>query len=125
MAAGATRRLEELELGGEAVEIAVDGEGVSVTGRVPDEATREKIVLAAGNIAGIARVDDRLEVDAPALKASFYSVKPGDTLSGIARTFYGDASRYPVIFEANRPMLSDPNRIFPGQVLRIPPPEEN
>jgi len=117
------RRLNELELGSDEIKVEVDEDGVCVSGSVPDEETREKIVLAAGNIAGVATVDDQLEVEQPALKASFYSVKPGDTLSGIAKTFYGDASRYPVIFEANRPMLSDPNRIFPGQVLRIPPPE--
>jgi nucleoid-associated protein YgaU len=117
------RRLKELNLGSAEIKVVVDGEGVHVSGSVPDEETREKVVLAAGNIAGVARVDDNLEVDRPALKASFYSVKPGDSLSKIAKTFYGDASRYPVIFEANRPMLESPDRIFPGQMLRIPPPE--
>ena len=53
-----------------------------------------------------------------------YTVKKGDTLSGIAKTVYGKASKYPVIFEANRPMLSDPDKIYPGQVLRIPPLED-
>ena len=51
-------------------------------------------------------------------------MKKGDTLSGIAKTVYGKASKYPVIFEANRPMLSDPDKIYPGQVLRIPPLED-
>ncbi len=49
-----------------------------------------------------------------------YTVKSGDTLSGIAKSVYGDASKYMKIFEANKPMLSDPNKIYPGQVLRIP-----
>ena len=50
-----------------------------------------------------------------------YEVKSGDTLSKIAREFYGDAMKYPAIFEANKPLLSDPDKIYPGQVLRIPP----
>lgn len=53
-----------------------------------------------------------------------YTVKKGDTLSAIAKAAYGKASRYPLIFEANRPMLSDPDKIYPGQVLRIPPIED-
>ena len=44
----------------------------------------------------------------------------GDTLSKIAKEMYGDANKYPVIFEANKPMLKDPDKIYPGQVLRIP-----
>jgi nucleoid-associated protein YgaU len=47
-------------------------------------------------------------------------VKSGDTLSAIAKQFYGDAGRYSAIFEANKPMLKDPDEIYPGQVLRIP-----
>jgi nucleoid-associated protein YgaU len=53
-------------------------------------------------------------------EAVFYTVKSGDTLSKIASEHYGSASKYPTIFEANRPMLSDPDKIYPGQVLRIP-----
>ncbi|HEX7719895.1 MAG TPA: LysM peptidoglycan-binding domain-containing protein, partial [Woeseiaceae bacterium] len=55
-------------------------------------------------------------------ESNFYTVKSGDTLSKIAREVYGNASKYPVIFEANKPMLSNPDRIYPGQVLRIPKP---
>jgi nucleoid-associated protein YgaU len=60
-------------------------------------------------------------VDAPEPEARFYTVAKGDTLSKIAKAEYGDANAYPAIFEANRPMLSHPDRIYPGQVLRIPP----
>ena len=73
------------------------------------------------------RRDDRLEVVAPKAEAPaekpavFYTVKSGDTLSKIAKEQYGDAQKYPAIFEANKPMLSDPNKIYPGQLLRIPP----
>jgi nucleoid-associated protein YgaU len=50
-----------------------------------------------------------------------HTVVKGDTLSKIAKAQYGDAMKDPVIFEANRPMIEDPDKIYPGQVLRIPP----
>jgi nucleoid-associated protein YgaU len=50
-----------------------------------------------------------------------YEVKPGDTLSKIAKTEYGNANAYMVIFEANKDILKDPNLIHPGQKLKIPP----
>ena len=57
---------------------------------------------------------------APEAEADFYTVKAGDSLSKIAKEYYGDAMKYPAIFEANKPMLKDPDKIYPGQVLRIP-----
>ena len=66
------------------------------------------------------QVDDRLQVAQPAPEARFYTVKRGDTLSKIAQAQYGDANQYPRIFEANRPLLRDPDEIYPGQTLRIP-----
>jgi nucleoid-associated protein YgaU len=77
-------------------------------------------VLAVGNVEGIARVDDRLEVTTPQPEARYYTVAKGDTLSKIAQQHYGDANAYPKIFEANEPMLKHPDKIYPGQVLRIP-----
>ena len=50
----------------------------------------------------------------------FHTVKKGENLSAIAKHYLGDAGRYREIFEANRPMLSDPDKIYPGQSLRIP-----
>ena len=50
-----------------------------------------------------------------------YTVVKGDTLGKIAKEFYGNAAKYPLIFEANKPMLSHPDKIYPGQMLRIPP----
>jgi nucleoid-associated protein YgaU len=97
-----------------------DGQA-TIKGTVPDQSTRERVVLAVGNVAGVARVDDRMEVSAPAPEAVMYTVVSGDSLSKIAKAHYGDASKYPVIFEANQPLLKDPNKIYPGQVLRIPP----
>jgi len=93
----------------------------SVFGVAPDQATREKIVLCCGNVAGVGAVKDMMTVDQSAPEATYYTVVSGDTLSKISKTNYGDPNKYMVIFEANKPMLSDPNKIYPGQVLRIPP----
>ena len=121
------------------ISVAVNGEVATLKGCAPDQATLEKIVLCAGNQHGIGRVDCQITVAAPAASAAapaagqaaaapsaqapstFYTVKSGDTLSKIAKECYGNASRYTVIFEANKPMLSDPDKIYPGQSLRIPP----
>jgi len=92
----------------------------TVSGTIASAADREKIILALGNTRGVAEVDDQLTVEGEAPEPVFYTVQSGDTLSGIAKTQYGNAMKYPAIFEANRPLLSDPNRIYPGQVLRIP-----
>ncbi len=92
----------------------------TLSGVVPSQDVREKIVLVVGNTAGVAEVDDQLEVKGPP-PAVMYTVAKGDSLSKIAKEHYGDPMKYPVIFEANRPMLSHPDKIYPGQVLRIPP----
>jgi nucleoid-associated protein YgaU len=105
------------------LEVAFDGatQSVTVSGVAPDQATKEKIVLCCGNVTGVAHVDDQLTVDTPADESQYYTVVSGDTLSKIAKKYYGNANAYNAIFEANRPMLSSPDRIYPGQVLRIPP----
>ncbi|MCP4147088.1 MAG: peptidoglycan-binding protein LysM [bacterium] len=100
-------------------------EGVAtVSGSVKSQADREKVILALGNIGGVSKVEDSLEVlqaEAEAVApAEFYTVKPGDTLGKVAKEYYGNAMKYMDIFEANKPMLSDPNKIYVGQVLRIP-----
>ena len=94
---------------------------VSVFGVAPDQATREKIVLSAGNVAGVGKVNDMMSVDRSEPAAQYYTVKSGDTLSKISKQHYGDANQYMKIFEANKPMLKDPDKIYPGQNLRIPP----
>jgi len=93
----------------------------SVFGVAPNQATREKIVLCCGNVAGVAAVTDMMTVDKSEPEGTYYTVVSGDTLSKISKTNYGDPNKYMQIFEANKPMLSDPNKIYPGQVLRIPP----
>jgi hypothetical protein len=94
----------------------------SVYGVAPDQETKEKIILCCGNVAGVEHVDDRMSVDQSGSQAKFYVVKSGDTLSKIAKESLGDANQYTKIFEANRPMLKSPDRIYPGQTLRIPAP---
>ena len=94
---------------------------VSVFGVAPDQATREKIVLCCGNVAGVSHVNDMMSVDQSQPEATYYTVVAGDNLSKISKANYGDPNKYLKIFDANKPMLSNPDRIYPGQVLRIPP----
>lgn len=115
------KKIEEAGLEITDLAVTVRGELAVIEGKVASQEAREKAVLVVGNVDGVARVDDRLEVDEPEqAEANFYTVQKGDTLSGIAKAQYGKASKYMVIFEANKPMLSDPDKIYPGQVLRIP-----
>ncbi len=97
---------------------------VTVHGTANSAEQREKIILAVGNVHGVSQVDDRMNLEGDAPDPAFYTVERGDTLSGIAKAQYGNAMKYMVIFEANRPLLDDPDRIYPGQVLRIPPLED-
>jgi nucleoid-associated protein YgaU len=120
-AMGLVKVVEGLGFSVDDLAIRVDDDLAVVSGKVADQGTKEKVVLAVGNTAGIARVDDRLEVELEEPAAQFHTVVSGDTLSGIAKKYYGKAMKYPVIFEANKPMLADPDKIYPGQVLRIPP----
>ena len=109
------------------VKVTVDDEKVILTGEVDTLANKNKIIVTAGNIEGISSIEDHLLVMAPqpvappAPEKQFYTVKKGDYLSKIAKQVYGDARKYPLIFEANKPMLKDPDLIYPGQVLVIPP----
>ena len=106
--------------------IEVDDDAVKIWGEAADLATKEKVILVAGNTKGVASVEDKMsvkevEIIEEAEKAQFHTVESGDTLGKIAKKYYGNAMKYPVIFEANKPMLSHPDKIYPGQVLRIPP----
>ena len=89
-------------------------------GTAATQETREKVVLALGNVEGIAKVNDAMQVASASAASRFYTVQKGDTLSKIAKEQYGDANKYPQIFEANKPMLTHPDKIYPGQKLRIP-----
>ena len=95
-------------------------EQVIVQGATDTNADREKIILALGNVEGVGAVADNITVYNPEPESTFHEVMSGDTLSKIAKRVYGDPMKYNVIFEANKPMLSDPDKIYPGQILRIP-----
>lgn len=112
--------ISKLGFEAEDLNIEVNDDVAIVNGKVASQEVREKIVLAVGNTEGIKQVDDRLVVEKPEPEAQYYTVQRGDTLSAIAKRYFGNAMKYPVIFEANRPMLKDPDKIYPGQVLRIP-----
>jgi nucleoid-associated protein YgaU len=106
----------------DALEVSFDGSSgtVSVGGQAADQATKEKVVLCCGNVHGVTQVNDNMTVAQPADESRYYTVKHGDTLSAISKSQYGNPNEYPKIFEANKPMLGSPDKIYPGQVLRIP-----
>ena len=104
----------------ENLDIDIEGDKVTAYGQAQTQSDKEKLILALGNVEGIASVDDRVSVLVSEPEADMYEVKSGDSLSKIAKQFYGDPMRYPEIFEANKPMLKHPDKIYPGQMLRIP-----
>lgn len=93
---------------------------VTVTGEAPTQAIKEKVTLCCGNVSSVTSVDNQMTVLNPEPEAQYHDVVRGDTLSAIAKKYYCDANKYPVIFEANKPMLTHPDKIYPGQKLRIP-----
>ncbi|BFM09188.1 peptidoglycan-binding protein LysM [Halioxenophilus aromaticivorans] len=128
------RTVGEMNLNIEQFNAEVDGELVTITGTAPNQEAIEKATLACGNQHGIGQVDCQLALAetptsaAPAdakpsdnaQPSQFYTVQSGDTLSKIAKELLGSASRYMAIFEANQPMLENPDKIYVGQTLRIP-----
>lgn len=115
------KHVQEVGLGNPNISATVEGDKVILKGEVSSQEEKEKIILAAGNIAGVASVDDQITVTGPITQAArFVTVEKGDTLSAISKKVYGDANKYNKIFEANKPMLKHPDKIYPGQVLRIP-----
>lgn len=137
------KELDSHKLGTDKVEVSVQGDKAVLKGVVADQSIFEKAIIAVGNTLGVSKVeagelkvvapDSGLNLDkvdmtelvkasTPAKQPTFYTVKKGDNLSKIAAAHYGKgkASKYTVIFEANKPMLTHPDKIYPGQVLRIP-----
>jgi len=109
------------------IQVTVNDDKVILTGTIDTLENKNKVIVTAGNVEGIASVDDMITVlqvpqsTPPAPEKQFYTVKKGDYLSKIAKEVYGNANKYNIIFEANRPMLKNPDLIYPGQVLVIPP----
>lgn len=115
------KEVEDYGLNTDGVDIHVDDEGVvTVKGQAVSQEMKEKIILAVGNVEGVGGVKDEAQTAMEGRESRFHTVKSGDTLSAISKTYYGTWKLYPEIFEANKPMLSDPDKIYPGQVLRIP-----
>ncbi len=109
------------------MQIPIDGlnvvyrnETATISGTADTQPIAEKAVLTVGNVNGVSRVNNLINVVNTAPEADYYTVQKGDWLSKIAKAHYGDAQKYKEIFEANKPMLSDPDKIYPGQVLRMP-----
>ncbi|MCF7699647.1 peptidoglycan-binding protein LysM [Loktanella sp. M215] len=115
------KEVKDLGLDAQDVDIKVKGDKVTMTskGKALTPEAREKLILAVGNVDGVASVEDAVET-AGGAEPVFYTVKKGDTLSEIAQATLGKASKYQAIFEANKPMLTHPDKIYPGQMLRIP-----
>lgn len=107
--------VEELGLDASGLDISVDGDKVVVDGNAVDQETKEKIILAMGNVEGVAAVEDNAGGG-----GTYHTVEKGDTLWAIASKTMGSGAKYTEIFEANKPMLKHPDKIYPGQVLRIP-----
>lgn len=146
-------QVRKYKLGKGDVKVEHSGDTAKISGTATSQAEKEKMILAVGNVDGIAKVEDEIIIidpsdSAPAQPparnpgaaapaatravaaaataasegpAQFYTVVKGDTLSKISKQFYGSAQKYNRIFEANRPLLKHPDKIYPGQVLRIPP----
>lgn len=111
---------QNVQISGLSVHYNNDTDTVTLTGNAKTQADRERARLAVGNVQYVATVVDDLTVETTAPESRFYTVKSGDTLSKIAKEMYGNANDYMKIFDANKPMLSDPDKIYVGQVLRIP-----
>lgn len=115
--------IKQVGLGRPNVQLSLEGNKVIASGEVTSQEEKEKILLALGNIKGISEVEDHMTLPATASTTTaprFVTVKTGDTLSAISQRVYGDPNKYQKIFEANKPLLSSPDKIYPGQVLRIP-----
>ena len=136
------KELDSFDLGTQNVEVSVEGDKCVLKGVVADQSVFEKAVVAVGNTLGITKVEaaelkvapesglklekidltELLKTSTPASAPTLYTVKKGDNLWKIAEAHYGKGkgTKHTVIFDANRPMLSHPDKIYPGQVLRIP-----
>jgi len=106
--------------------VALDDEICTITGNCDSIEAKEKTVLMAGNMKGVGSVNgDGLTAPEPvaevaAASTEYYVIESGDTLWGIAAKFLGNGSKYPEIFDANREVIEDPDKIFVGQKIRIP-----
>ena len=102
------------------LKVAFNDGVVKISGKANNPEAVEKAMLMAGNVRGVTKVETEIEAPEQKGEVEFYTIVSGDTLSGIAKRYYGNAMDYPKIFEANREVIKDPDKIFVGQVIRIP-----
>jgi nucleoid-associated protein YgaU len=103
------------------LKVVFDDGVVTLSGSCDTQETKEKAILLAGNLKGVEKVNEAGLTAPPAVEPfEFYTIKRGDSLSKIAKFYYGDAMKYPVLFEANREIIKNPDLIYPGQVVRVP-----
>ena len=115
------KELDNLDIGADGVDVEVEGDKVVLKGSVADQTILEKAIVAAGNLVGVSQVETQVKVEeGEEGEPVIHIVQKGESLWKIAEQHYGNGSKYMAIFEANRPMLSDPDKIYPGQALRIP-----
>ena len=116
--------IDAANLGIKDLQVSLNDGMCSLAGECPSAGAMQKAVLLAGNVQGVSGVDiARLKVPPPTPieeKIEYYIIQKGDSLSKIAKQYYGDANKYAVIFEANREVIKDADLIFPGQKIRIP-----
>jgi nucleoid-associated protein YgaU len=117
----------EIKLAGlKNIDVAFDDGVATICGECPNEATKNNAVLIAGDVKGVEKViADKLTFPPPKVeeekeKVEFYEIVSGDTLGAIAKRYYGKASLYTRIHEANKELIPDPNKIYPGQKIKIP-----
>lgn len=101
--------------------VSLDDEVCTLEGSCDSAEAKEKTVLMAGNMKGVSSVNaDGLSAPEAEAEAEYYVIESGDTLWAIADKFLGSGAKYPEIFEANREVIEDPDKIFVGQKIRIP-----
>lgn len=115
------KEVGDLGLAKDEIDIKVDENGkVIVKGKGVTQEMKEKIILAVGNVEGVGEVEDGIESSDGGAASQFHTVVSGDTLWAVSKKYYGKGSRYMEVFHANEPMLKHPDKIYVGQVLRIP-----
>ncbi|MFA5619717.1 MAG: peptidoglycan-binding protein LysM [Weeksellaceae bacterium] len=113
------------------ISFVAEDDKIRVSGTAKNLDEKQKILATAGNVDGVDGVEDDLilaeplKFEFPDFSKTMYTVKSGDNLSKISKEVYGNPNLYNKIFEANQPMLKHPDKIYPGQVLYIPPQEIN
>ena len=116
-----TQHILESNPGVDPLSVAYNDGTVTLAGQAASQEAYEKVILMAGNVKGVTDVSaENLSAPEPEVEVEYYVIEKGDTLSKIAKQYYGNAMDYPKIFEANREVIKDPDLIYPGQKIRIP-----